>query len=124
MNSKNNLTVQIEEHVIYSQVQRIHREYDDFIDGNLGERIEEYQYYNLVPMFDLELLDQDEWDVDTDLVEDYEDLIEQKGIDNMPKIVIDENYSIIDGIHRLNALLNKGITNADLFIGCNEKLAS
>jgi hypothetical protein len=113
---------QVEEHEIYTTIQKSHRDINDFNDGDLGERIEEYRYYNLIQNFDLTLLNKDEWYVDDDLVKEYELMIEKDGIANMPTIVISDQNSIIDGIHRANALLNKGIKNIDIYIGSNKKI--
>jgi hypothetical protein len=113
---------QIEEHVLYTATQKIHRDPSDFAHGDLGERLEEFKYYNLTKGFDLTKLNKDEWSIDEDLVEHYKDLIKEKGISDMPNITIDDNLSIIDGIHRLNALLESGITKADAYVGTNKKL--
>ena len=113
---------QIEEHILYTATQKIHREPSDFAHGDLGERLEEFKYYNLTKEFDLNLLDRDEWSVDESLVEHYKNLIKEKGIADMPSITIDDNLSIIDGIHRLNALLESGITTMDIYAGTNQKL--
>lgn len=113
---------QVEEHEVYTTIKKSHRDINDFNDGDLGERIEEYRYYNLIHNFDLTLLNKDEWYVDDDLVKEYELMIEKDGIGNMPTIVISDNNSIIDGIHRVNALLNKGIEKIDIYIGSNKKI--
>jgi hypothetical protein len=120
--SNDEIIEQVEEYVVYNSVKRGHREADDFSDGDLGERLEEFKYYNLTKDFDLTKLNRTEWDLDENLVSHYEEMILEKGTDDMPKIVIDDNLSIIDGMHRINALLNSGITKSDIYVGTNEKI--
>jgi disulfide oxidoreductase YuzD len=121
-NQLENIICQVEEHEIYSVAQRTHREPDDFCDGDLGHRLEEYKYYNLIKDFEISTLDLNEWEVCDDMVEDYMELIQKEGVDNMPPIVVSEDDSIIDGIHRLNALSRLGIDNFDIFVGTSHKL--
>lgn len=117
-----NILEQVEEYIIYELIKGIHREPEDFYDGDISDRIEEYKYYNLVQNFDLRTLDKNEWDVDQDLVDEIKELIIDNGLKSMPKIVISEDNSIIDGIHRINALLQLGYTHIDLYVGSNQKL--
>jgi hypothetical protein len=123
-NNKNKCLIieQFNESFVYEGVQKTHREIDDFFDGNLGDRIEEFSYYNVVKDFNIKSLDSNEWSICEDMVKDYEKMIDEKGISTMPKIVISEDGSIIDGIHRVNALLNKRISKVDLFVGTNQKI--
>jgi len=111
------ILAQIHEHVLYNEIQAMHHTPEDFSEGDLGERIENFPYYNLISQFDLTLLFQAEFSLDLDLVEEYAALILENGIENMPPIVIDDNFSIIDGIHRLNAMILCGILKADLYMG-------
>ncbi len=113
---------QVEEYTIYELIKDIHREPEDFYDGDISDRIEEYKYYNLTKDFALKNLDKDEFSVDQDIVDEIKELIEENGIESMPKIVISEDNSIIDGIHRVNALLQLGYTHIDLYVGSNQKL--
>jgi len=106
------------EDIIYQYVQQLHRDNNDFIDGDLGERIEKYRRYQLREV-NLSEVDLDEWDVDMDIVDDY---IEMFQIDqDYPPIVLDNgyplDYSIIDGIHRANALSKMGIKKIKAWIG-------
>jgi hypothetical protein len=116
-----NIIDEKEEHIIYQEVQKIHHTRDDFIDGDISERIEEFKYYHLQVM-DLNNLDKDEWSVDDDIVDDIIDEIREKGLLTMPKMLISEKSSIIDGTHRLNALLKIGITKYPCYVGSNISL--
>jgi hypothetical protein len=109
------------EHEIYSSVQSSHHTKEDFIDGDLGDRIEEYPFYHL-KQIDIRDLNANEWLVDEDIVDDYVNDIESKGILNMPPLVISDKGSIIDGIHRLNSLLKVGITNFKCYVGSHDNI--
>ena len=47
--------------------------------------------------------------------------IKEYGLSTMPKIVIEQDGTIIDGAHRLNALFQLGYTSIDLLQGTNTK---
>lgn len=111
---------QFEEHEIYNVVSRIHNE-GDLSDGDLTDRLEENIYYNHVVDYKLSDIDLNAYDVDEDKVEDIIYEIEEKGIATMPKIIIDKNGKIIDGLHRANALNRLGYKTIDLLKGSNEK---
>lgn len=113
-----NIIEEKEEGFIYQEVQKIHHTSDDFIDGDLGDRIEEFKYYHL-QVIDLMTLNKDEWIVFDDAVDDIVDEIKTKGLQDMPKMIISDKKSLIDGIHRLNALLKIGITNYPCYVGSN-----
>lgn len=117
-----NILKQFTEGCIYSYAERLHRNQDDFVEGDLAARIEEYSYYNLTKEFNLRDLDRNEWSVDEDLVEEYKEKIIVDGIESMPPIIVSDDDSIIDGIHRLNAMLSLGIYTANVFVGSNEEL--
>jgi GNAT superfamily N-acetyltransferase len=111
---------QIENNAVYNVVTRIHDK-DDVQDGDLVERLEEYEYYNHIKNYKISNFDLNSYDVDQDKVEDIIDQIKENGIETMPKIVVDENDDIIDGLHRLNALHQLGYTEIDILKGTNEK---
>lgn len=115
------IEAQIKEHIIYSISEKSHREHDDFVDGDLAERIEEFPFYNLISDFDIKEIDLNEWNVDNELVSDYTSLISRYGIENMPPILISDNNSIIDGIHRLNSLKELGYSNVPVFQGTHNE---
>jgi hypothetical protein len=106
----------VDAHTIYSDVQSGHREPDDFIDGDIGDRIYWFDDYKLtsLPLSNLNL---DEHYVDEDLVDDYIEHIKDSP-KTMPPIVYDPiAKSIIDGIHRANAYANLGYDTIPAYVG-------
>lgn len=99
---------------IYGYVQRIHMNYDDFIDGDIGDRIEEYENYKVedVKISDIEI---DEFSLDEGIVDEYKELFKESN--KYPPIVLDSEYGIIDGTHRVNALNDIGIEYVRAFVG-------
>lgn len=115
------IEAQIKEHLIYSISEKLHREHEDFVVGNLTERIEEFPFYNLISDFDINQLDLEEWNVEQELVKEYSNYISRYGIENMPPILISDTNSIIDGIHRLNSLNKLGFSKIPIFQGTHEE---
>lgn len=108
----------IEEHVVYGLAQRAHHTPEDFCDGDLGERIEQFSHFELstVRIADLNL---NEWQLDDDLVDAYSELDGQLA----PPIIYDAvNRSIIDGLHRANAAAKRGEAEIAAYIGREEFL--
>jgi hypothetical protein len=106
----------VDAYTIYSDVQSGHREPDDFIDGDIGDRIYWFDDYKLtsLPISNLNL---DEHYVDEDLVDDYIEHIKYSP-KTMPPIVYDPiAKSIIDGIHRANAYANLGYDTIPAYVG-------
>lgn len=98
-------------------VEKIHRNKDDlYEDGDLLERINCVDQYELKTM-EINLLNQNEWGFDDDLIEEYAKLPDE----TMPPIIVHEysagNYSIVDGIHRLNACIKKGYKTIKAYVG-------
>ena len=67
-------------------------------------------------------IDRDEFYIDEELVEDYVEKIKNEGVENMPPMLISDNYEIIDGIHRLNALLDSGFNSFLSYVGSEVSL--
>jgi len=106
----------VDAHTIYSNVQSGHREPDDFIEGDIGDRIYWFDDYKLssLPISNLNL---DEHYVDEDLVDDYIEHIKYSP-KTMPPIVYDPiAKSIIDGIHRANAYAKLGYETIPAYVG-------
>ena len=91
-----------------------------FVDGNLAERLEYWDYYTLeeLPIDKVGLW---EWDTDQSDIEAYKlKYIEKK---EYPPIVVDkfskgeDYYCIIDGTHRAKALQKAGETTILAFVG-------
>ena len=87
---------------------------DSFVDGDLGERLDEYDNY-ILKEIDIDDLNLDEWNLDYDLVDHYQELYHENK--TYPPIVIDDNFSIIDGTHRANAIKNIGFDKILAFVG-------
>jgi len=108
----------LSEEIIYQYVQIIHREYDDFVEGDLGERIEGFEEY-MLQVIDLNMINLDEYEL---YDYDYNESIRlyKEGGDYPPIVLGDIEfglYNIIDGNHRANALKSLGILNIHAWVG-------
>jgi hypothetical protein len=101
------------EDIIYQYVQIIHGNHD-FIDGDLGKRIEKYDRYQLVEV-DIKDLNIDEYYLFDDLVDKYVNEYNKRG--SYPPPVITHKNILIDGNHRSNALNKLGIKKIKVFKG-------
>ena len=112
----------IPESDVYQYVQKIHNNYDDFIDGDLGERIERFSKYK-VALIDIDKIVTDEYYLDDDMMDDYIDKYENNK--SYPPIVLgyynNWGYDIIDGNHRANALKTIGVKKIKCLVGLNEQ---
>ena len=102
---------------IYQYIQSIHDDYEgSFIDGDLGNRIEEFEEYELktIPISEIDI---DEFSLDTSKMKDY--IKEYKNSNNYPPIVLNDEYGIIDGTHRVNALERIGLKEVKAWVGIN-----
>lgn len=111
---------QIDNVEVYNVVTRIHNQ-EDVSDGDITDRLDEFEYYNHVADYMIAALNFDSYDIDEDKVEDIIYEIEENGLASMPKIVISDTGDIIDGCHRVAALKKLGYTKIDLLKGTNEK---
>lgn len=85
---------------VYSFIQRTHISIggdDDFVDGNLGKRIEKYDRYicKEIPLFKLNFGD---YLLDDDKIFEYTDLTTP-----IPPILLDSKNNVEDGNHRCKA---------------------
>jgi len=103
---------------IYTYIQKLHRNQDDFIDGDIGERIERYKQYK-VQAVNIEDIDIKEFDLIDEYVEDYVKEFEKKK--TYPPIVLANDYQIIDGTHRANALEELGHKKIVAFVGIKKE---
>lgn len=101
--------------VMYGEKQ----DYDNcFVDGDLGDRLDEYEKYKLKEI-SIDELNLEEWD----LHDFYVDIYKEKFLGNKeyPPIVVGKKeygtYSIIDGLHRANALKESGVEKILAFVG-------
>lgn len=111
---------QIPEYEVYNVVSRIHNN-EDFMDGDISDRLEEYEFFNHESSYLVAALNFKHYDIDEDKVDEIIELIKEFGLETMPKIIIDENGDIIDGAHRAAALAKIKIPTIDILRGTNDK---
>lgn len=98
---------------IYSFIERLHGNPDDFDSGNLGTRIESYEQY-ICKIIPLSEINYKLYSVDEDMVNEYAKLKTP-----IPPILVDENYNIEDGTHRCYAALKQGTQYMYCFVPFN-----
>lgn len=95
--------------------ERIHYRLEDFKEGDIAERIEEYEFYRLEDVL-VKDLEEPCYYVDKDLVEEYKEL----EISEMPPIVLgyydDDSYLTIDGGHRTTVVQELGVKKIKAFV--------
>lgn len=100
---------------VYQYVQSIHDDYESsFVDGDLGNRIEEFEQYEL-QIVTIDKIDIDEFSLDTSKMREY--IEEYKKSNDYPPIVLNNEYGIIDGTHRVNALERLGLKEVKAWVG-------
>ncbi len=108
----------ITEDIIYQYVQLLHREYDDFVEGDLGDRIEKYSKYKLKEIL-INKININEFDTNDYLIDEI--IIKINNNNNYPPIILESEYfneySIIDGAHRTNALYKLGYKFIKAWVG-------
>ena len=108
----------VDNDVIYRFCRKIHRNDEDFYDGDLGKRIDKFNHYKLsmIPINEINIY---EWQINDDDVDDYAKMYIQKN--DYPPIILGRKkygkYTIIDGTHRANALHNLGLTKIKCWVG-------
>lgn len=100
------------EEYIYHYIQKIH-DYNDFIDGDLGQRIEGHEQYKLmeIPIDKIEL----NYEMDNDLANEYGQKILKTNY--YPSVVLDNDYDVIDGTHRIGGLISIGVKTVKAWVG-------
>ena len=104
---------------VYAYCQRVHRggKSEDFVDGDLGERIENNEQYHFIEAklsVVKKLFDHHEFDVDEDFVKKLSKDKKEK----LPPIILDmDNGSIIDGTHKLQAAILRKEKTIDILLG-------
>lgn len=102
------------------QIKSIHSKQRDFDDGDLVDRLSQFNAFEVRKLVIAEL-DADEFLVDEELVDQYVAKISAGEIS--PPIIYDEvNASMIDGIHRLNALKKSGALFIESWVGTEATL--
>lgn len=103
---------------VYLIVEKIHHTPEDLHEGDLDERLSEFDAYELrtVAIADLDL---NEWNIDDDMVREYADRL--RNGEEAPAIVWNANInSIIDGAHRANAAHLAGRTHIQAYVGLDD----
>ena len=98
---------------IYQYVESLHND-EDFIDGDIGDRIEEFPKYTLMEI-NISSLDLEEWELDICVAEEYSEVFKNTGYS--PPIVVSDECSIIDGLHRANSVNLCGKKSILAFVG-------
>lgn len=101
---------------VHDLVKSIHRNLDDFYEGDIADRIYWFDDYVLtkIPVNQLIL---DEWEVDDDLVDEIADMINQNNAATPPIVYDPIADSIIDGTHRANAYDRLGLETIPAYVG-------
>lgn len=100
---------------IYQYIQVIHDDYESsFVDGDLGDRIEEFEQYEL-QIVPIDKINIDEFSLDTSKMREYIEVY--KKFNDCPPIVLNDEYGIIDGTHRVNALERLGLKEVKAWVG-------
>lgn len=89
---------------VYELVQNIHPRKDDLEEGDLTDRIYNYDVYEEknVP---LNMIN-DEWEVNDDFVKKL--AIKIINGESIEPVILDEDYGVIDGMHRIEAYRKAG----------------
>lgn len=107
---------------VYSYIQNMHRNEEDFYDGDIGERIENFPKYQ-VAVIPIDKIMLEEYELDDFYLKKY--IEKYKEIGSYPPIVLGYydghwgHYDIIDGNHRANALERIGLKEIVCFVGLN-----
>jgi ribosomal protein L17 len=100
---------------IVAIVQSLHSREEDFDEGDLIDRIKQFKTYKLTNI-PINNVDTDEFLTDVELVDEYVEKI--KNNPDYPPIVFDPiNSSIIDGMHRVQALEELGYETIRAYVG-------
>jgi len=97
---------------IFEYIESFHDVEDN--DTDFYERVFNHQKYILKEIL-MDSLNLDEYTLDDDKVEEYENGF--KEYKKYPPIVVDDENSIIDGLHRANALKNLGYNTIKAYVG-------
>jgi len=90
---------------------------DSYDDTDFYERCEKYDKF-VLEYINIDELDLDEWQLDEDKIEDYVETYNENK--KYPTIVVGETdfgYTIIDGLHRSNALKELGFEKIKAYVG-------
>jgi len=107
----------VPEDIIYQYIQQIHWNDNDWSEGDISDRIEQYKNYILKEV-SIDKIDIEEFQTYEDIVKKYADQTKNTGY--YPPIVIAHDYQIIDGTHRAQAIEMLGMKTILAFVGTNK----
>lgn len=90
---------------------------DSYDDSDISDRCEQYNEF-ILKFIDISDINLDEFMLDDDKVSEYVELYRE--INKYPTIVVgetDNGYTIIDGLHRANALSELGFKKIRAYVG-------
>lgn len=103
---------------VQDDVIRLHGRRQDICEGDLLHRLDRFNFF-VKKMISISSIDLGEFDFDQERVDHFKFLFSQSGA--YPPIVFDSlDGSIIDGIHRANALAQLGVNEIEAFVGVKE----
>jgi hypothetical protein len=108
----------VEHRSVQNEVVRLHGRRQDIEEGDLLHRLDRFNFFvkKEVQISDIDL---NEFSVDVDKVEAFKQMFLATGA--CPPIVFDSiDGSVIDGIHRANALAELGESKIEAFVGVEE----
>lgn len=119
LNTDNQIGKIYTESDVYNYIYDIHRNKEDFSEGDLSDRIGQFNHYKIMEI-PTSKINMDEWELDEDYMNDY--IEKYKEIGSYPLIVLGDyedrwGYTIIDGNHRANALRALGFKTIICFVG-------
>ena len=107
---------------IYQYVEYLHNDNEDFMYGDIGDRLESFTQYELqeINLSDFNLY---EWELDEDKVDRYIKRYKETGKYPPPVVDLDPEgiyNTIIDGMHRMSALSRVGLQKINAWVGKNK----
>jgi len=119
LNTDNQIGKIYSESDVYDYIYDIHRNKEDFDEGDLSDRIGQFIHYKIMEI-PTSKINMDEWELDEDYMNDYIEKYKEMG--SYPLIVLGDyddrwGYTIIDGNHRANALRKLGFKTIVCFVG-------
>ena len=105
---------------VQGEVIRLHGRTQDFDEGDLMHRLDRFIRFEEMPIA-LSSIDLNEFSLDEDLVQQFMQEFQRSG--SYPPIVFDAvDSSMIDGLHRANALSRMGLCAIDAYVGTAENV--
>lgn len=112
----------LEESYIYQYVEILHRNGEDFTEGDIAERLQQFSKYKLMEI-NISDINIDEYELVDIYVNKYKEMYNE--LKTYPPIVLDSDrsysyankYTIIDGNHRVNALNDLGFKSILSWVG-------